>query len=305
MKIYSDKTYSSNFVCHMMLPFWGYNKNEFCPDSSRFDQYIEEGKNIFTLGGLEDAEFVVFPKEPFGDDFIKFQDITFPKKMIVFFNHDSDEVLNYRDNTYVFRTSFYKSTQRPTEFSIPGWSADVGMLPVRKWNKKPVVSFCGCFDVKNIRASGLDVLERNKNIATNYIKRSGFWGGVSNFNIKNNAAVVRQEFINNMENGDYVFCARGGGNFSYRIYEAMSLGRIPILLNTDCVLPYDFIVEWGKIFLIVDIKDVENLPDILLEYHNNIKNEFEERQKLIRQYYEEYISPVGFFKNMIKHFEVK
>jgi len=304
MKIYSDIKYLEGFNCHMMIPFWGHIKDEFDVDNSRFDKYEKLGKDFFTLVGLEDAEFVVYPKPPFGKGFLEFQEITNPKKMIVFFNHDCDDVLNYRENTYVFRTSFYKSTQRLTEFAIPGWSADNGALGIRKWTEKPVVSFCGSLDNGTIRSSGLDAFEQSSKIKTNYIVRTAFWGGVDP-RMKNiqKTTIVRKEFINNMDSGDYAYCVRGGnGNFSYRIYEAMSYGRIPVLLNTDCVFPYDFIVDWGKVFPIIDIKDVKKAPEILMEFHNSIRNDFEERQFMIRSLYDEYISPVGFFKNLHKHF---
>ena len=302
-KLYSEKKFLIG-SCHMLVPFWGNNKNNIDIDDCRFDNYIEEGKKIFELSSLEESDFIIFPAEPKGKEFIEFQQISKDKPLIAFFNNDSDENLNYRDNTYIFRTSFYKSTQKQTEFAVPGWSNDLGSLPIRKWSNKPTVSFCGqVVNPRNVRLSGLEILEKNKHIDTKFIKRNLFWAGCS-FQEKDKdlAISVRKEFLDNINNSDYVFCARGGGNFSYRIYETMACGRIPLLLNTDCVLPYDFIVDWGKIFPIINLKEINKIPEFLLEFHNSIKDSFEERQILIRQLWEKYISPTGFFKNIDKHF---
>jgi len=63
---------------------------------------------------------------------------------------------------------------------------------------------------------------------------------------------MRLEFLQNMIGSDYVFCCRGAGNFSYRLYEALCCGRIPVFIDTDCVLPYDFMIDWKKYFVWVD-----------------------------------------------------
>jgi len=39
---------------------------------------------------------------------------------------------------------------------------------------------------------------------------------------------------------------------SYRLYEALCCGRIPVFIDTDCVLPYDFMIDWKKYFVWVD-----------------------------------------------------
>jgi len=317
VKIYSNKHFlgPSGFVCHMMIPFWpetyGRARDPLDPDDKRFELYETCGKNIFQLSSLEEADIAVYPSSPTQNPrmFAQFQEITKPKKVIAFFNDDSDAQLNYRENVYVFRTSFYKSSQRPTEFALPAWSTDHGILPVRRWTPRPTVSFCGQTSTPvYAREDALRVLEKHPDIETRFVRRHQFWAGrFSTGQQTGFGKQVRNEFITNMAEGDYVFCARGGGNFSYRIYEALMGGRIPLLLNTDCVLPYDFQVDWGYLFPIIDIKDVARLGDRLLEFHNQFKLEpqkFEERQKLLRMLWEDYISPTGFFTNLYRHFEV-
>jgi len=287
----------------MMIPFWGQIKSIYDLDNARFDQYVRESNGLFQLSSLEESELVVFPTDPFGPKFEEFEKLTSPKKLVAFFNSDLDVEIKCRENSYIFRTSFYKSKKKEYEFAVPGWSGDFGTFPVRQWNETPTVSFCGSLDRGKFRISGMDSLKRSSKINCNFIVRNSFWGGVSDAKDVAKQSKVRQEFMDNMCNSDYCFCCRGEGNFSYRIYEIMSNGRIPLFIDTDSVLPYDFIINWKDFFPIVEVKDIENMPDILLEFHNKNKNCFEEKQKIIRIMYEEYISPFGFFKNLYKHFK--
>lgn len=83
----------------------------------------------------------------------------------------------------------------------------------------------------------------------------------------------------------------------------MMCGRIPLLVDTDCVLPYDFIIDWGKLFPIVKKADILHIGDLLLEFHHSFSgNQFAERQQEIRKMWEDWISPKGFFSNLHKHF---
>ena len=259
MKIYSDKKFlPAGSTCHILIPFWGQNK-EIGPDVDRFDEYISRVNEIFQFSSLDDADIVIYPASPKYNkkQFQEFQNITGTKTLIVFFNDDSDEILDYRNNTYIFRTSFYKSTQKLSEFALPGWHSDYGKnIEIRKWKPKPTISFCGQIYPLDVRKLALDILESNSNVNTNFIRRDKFWGGWIANKKEDYGKRVRAEFKNNLNNGDYVLCGRGGGNFSYRLYEAMMCKRIPILINTDCVLPYDFLIDWKNYFPIIDKKDI-------------------------------------------------
>lgn len=307
MKIYSDKKYlrSHKDARPMLMPFWGYKENLAGPPAGRFDRWVEDGKDVFEMVSLEETDIAVYPMDPTIDraGFKRFQQATGNKKVVAFFNSDSDEVLSYRNNVYVFRTSFYKSKQRSSEFAVPGWSEDWGAWKPNPWREKPVVGFCGQINRPKARANSLIVLEKDANIKTNFIKKNAFWGGWLGRGRKpQDGQRLRNEFVKNIGESDYVVCARGGGNFSYRIYETLMTGRIPILIDTDCVLPYDFIVDWGKEFPIVKEGNIGSLGKRVVSFHNSIKDNFEEHQSRMRNLWEEWISPTGFFTNFYRHF---
>lgn len=309
IKIFSDKSFlPPRFACHILLPFWEYAKSVGEPDADKFDKYIKEGPGIFQMAPLQDADLAVYPASPTSDPaaFKRFQNMTAPKPLIAFFNDDSDAVLDYREGTTVFRTSFYKSRQRPTEFALPGWSADCGAFAARPWNPSPTVSFCGQHvRPHDVRGASLDILDRDPRVATRFIRRNAFWGGWIDSGRKPEIGrQLRREFLGNIEGGDYVLCARGGGNFSYRLYETLMCGRIPLFIDTDSVLPYDFLVEWGRLFPVVDKADIPRIGDKLLAFHQSLSPEaFVARQGMMRALWDEWLSPVGFFSNLHKHFK--
>ena len=101
-----------------------------------------------------------------------------------------------------------------------------------------------------------------------------------------------------MESNIFIFCYRGVGNFSYRFFEILMMGRIPIIVDTDCVYPFSEKYGLENIGLI--IKNEENLVDEIKEYYNKNKDNLLKIQKNNRKIWEEYLSPIGFIKQLIK-----
>ncbi len=115
----------------------------------------------------------------------------------------------------------------------------------------------------------------------------------------------RLEFLQNVVESDYVLCARGFGNYSHRLYEALACGRIPLFIDTDCVLPFDFAIDWKRFCVWVDQTDLRSVADRVAEFHASISGEeFEELQVACRRLWEEWLSPEAFFANFYRHLDV-
>ena len=56
------------------------------------------------------------------------------------------------------------------------------------------------------------------------------------------------EYIRTMLNWDFALCPRGGGLSSYRLYEAIQCGCVPILFADDAALPYPDL-DWNNIVM--------------------------------------------------------
>jgi hypothetical protein len=334
--IYTDRAVLPEGRPHtaMLFPFWGKNPEDpDDPNTGRFDRYVEVGPELFRLAPLEEAEFAVVPfdwsNEP--DEELVAAAQAFAaraqeagKPVIVFYVSDADDAVPV-DGAIVLRTSMYESTRRPGEFAQPAWSEDFleryygGELPVRTRGRQPVVGFCGlaprvqrrllrwrerASPASDVRARVLQVLRDAPGVRSNFTIRSAFLGGaIVNGRVDPAAMLrVRREYVENMADSDYVVCARGAGNFSYRLYETLSLGRIPVFVNTDCVLPFDFEIDWRDYVVWVDESEVERAGEIVTAFHERLSDsEFEELQRACRRLWEERISPQGFFAHLDDH----
>lgn len=341
--IFSDRRFlASHSTPHaaILAPFWGTNP-ETPPDTGRFDRYAEVGGSFLRLSALADCDAAVFPQnwevageraEELAEEFTAIcRDAG--KTPVVFHLADATDPLPV--DATVFRASLLRSQRGPREFALPAWSEDFlvryldGEARPRAKRARPVVGFCGSpnlelprtFRERAVRRLGklgpgakprlagehprtraLRALKRDRRLERNFVIRETFWAGA--LGDASSVSEARREYVRNMLESDYVLCARGGGNFSYRLYETLSLGRIPLFVDTDCVLPLDFDLEWRDYCLWVEEADIERIGDRVLEFHESLDAaEFEERQRACRRLWETHISPQGFFASFHRHFE--
>jgi len=210
------------------------------------------------------------------------------KKVVAFYNDDSIETFKLPDNLYLFRTSVNKSSllinERVFPAFVPDHSSINNILNTSNVNKS--VGFCG--HSEGIRA---DILNKCYNILgadnCNFIIRSTFYHHTGQVNIK-----TRREYLSSISNNLFTLCIRGAGNFSYRFYEALCMGRIPILIDTDTVLPFESIIDWQQYIIKIKENEIDQLPSII----NNCKIKTID----IRRMWEEYLSPEGYTKNFYR-----
>lgn len=211
-----------------------------------------------------------------------------------------------------------------------------GDLPLRSKKNIPTIGFCGyapplaqkfgLYRIKEALRLGINYLGvmkvfpsisahsyrvrailsilKSKTLKNNFIIRSNFGfggpvGGLYPGGIKELNDSFRQEYVKNIIESDYTLCVRGYGNNSIRFFEALCCGRIPVFVNTDCVLPFDFIIDWKKYCVWVEEKDINKIPEKILEFHNKLSlEEFVQLQIKIRNIWKEYFTPEGFYRNL-------
>ena len=333
LALYSDRAYVPRDEPHviMLYPFWGKNPEDPAdPNTGRFDRYAAEGARFFSFSSLEEAALAVYPRDLSRAgalrDLPRFVDAAreAATPTVAFFSSDSAEPV--AAGATVFRTSLYRSRRQPDEFALPAWSEDFveryldGVVPLRRKSGCPVVGFCGLAPTRSfppprlrasrpaaIRGRVLDALGRDPEIETNFVVRDRFLAGALARGRVDAATMqrVRREYVDNMVASDYVVCVRGAGNFSYRLYETLSCGRIPVFVDTDCVLPYEFLVDWRDYMVWIDERDVARAGEHVREFHERLsESEFRELQQAVRRLWEAYLAPEGFFGHFAEHFEV-
>jgi hypothetical protein len=184
---------------------------------------------------------------------------------------------------------------------MPAWSEDPGSaLPLRPKLGRPRVGFCGYVPRPGVvgrlrgvgrghatRARALRALARSPELETRFVVRERFHGG------------SRQEFLENLVESDYTLCTRGAGNFSYRLYETLACGRIPVFVNTDCVLPYEDEIDWRAICVWVEESELDEIGARVAAFHEGLSEEdFRALQRECRRVWESWLSPEGFFANL-------
>jgi len=124
-------------------------------------------------------------------------------------------------------------------------------------------------------------------------------GQLNTGNTQESDTEFRKNFINNILESDYTLCVRGIGNNSIRFFETLCCGRIPVFVNTDSVLPFDHIIDWRKKCVWVEEKNIDNIGNAVNEFHKSISDdEYQRLQIELRYIWEEYLSPLGFYKNL-------
>lgn len=266
----------------------------------------------------------------------------FGRRVIVFLRDDLDDQVPL-DNAFVFRTSLYRSYRRPWEYAMTSWVGDIiknylgNQVNIREYHSKPVVGFCGYAygGEKKIlrrrlkkallqlgdsvgltkrpddhhmvlRSRSLRNLQKSSSITTNFIIRDGYFGGSRRqLGEKENAIwEVRRQYVENLISSDYCLAVRGKGNYSFRFYEILASGRIPIFIDTDCVLPYDFIVDWKQYCIWVDASELPHIGEKIMDFHSKLsRKQYQELQHECRQVWLDWVSPDGFFSRFHLHFQ--
>lgn len=95
------------------------------------------------------------------------------------------------------------------------------------------------------------------------------------------------EFKDIVERSVFSLCPRGYGRTSYRLYESMEAGSIPIYIWDDVEwLPYKELLDWDKIAISINISNLEKLPHLLEEYDDiRVKNMRQEIEKVYPEYF--------------------
>lgn len=246
------------------------------------------------------------------------------KQIIIDGSGDSEHPIAV-PHSIILRISQYAYKRQPNEITIPATAEDLlmsyakGALHLREKSAKPSVSFTGWARVsiktrlkllvkelplslvmfadakrgaqhKGIlfRARVLEALSRNPRIEPHFTLRASYSGHMRT--IQGAVADNRREFVENLLDSDYALCVKGDANYSVRFYEALSLGRIPLFLDTACVLPLEDIINYRDFCVFADWRDTDRIGDILADFHAKLSPEqFINMQKKARDAYAQYL----------------
>lgn len=197
-----------------------------------------------------------------------------PKKVIIFWITDSNDVFEVPPNVYFFRTSLYRRWRNPTEDVLPFvfepfGKRDFRILPTKP---KPIIGFCG--GVWPNRKKTLHQFQTDSRFKTLYIKHQHFSAG------------TREMYKENIQKSHFTICDRGNGNFTMRMWHVLSLGRVPILVEEDMIFPFYKEIDWDQIC--VRAQNPKELAEKTILFYNT--HNMEQVQKSCFEIYQKYFT---------------
>lgn len=252
------------------------------------------------------------------------------KTLAIVLADESDPLPLPRESLLVLRHSLTKSRRPANEWPLPAWHDDLlaahfgGTLPLLQREDAPRLGFCGLAATQPmpvsrraklllgrvlsslgsdlphndgiwLRGAAMRACREAEGIATDFIVRQAYYGGPPE---AGQAERVRQraEYAQNLARCGYALCVRGWGNYSFRFFEAMSLGRIPVLVDTDCALPLEDEIDYDRFIVRVPEAALASLPARIRDFHRRLDDAaFRGLQQEIRRIWVEQLSPLGFY----------
>jgi hypothetical protein len=299
MKYYVDKKYLKlddlELVTELLFSYQLLSKDAktYINNNRFWESGIFENLNTIEYSNENDCDYFVLPFKFKSSNEDRFVEIlqkarNFNKKLICLNNDDFGGDYNIPNDIILFRTSFDAKSKKENEYAFPVFIPDI-IKNSKGYSDSLSVGFCGDSN-RPVRKEALSELKKGK-IPLNYDDVFSFFQ-----NPTIDKKIGRERFFKNLQNNTFILCPRGCGNFSYRFYETMCFGRIPIFINTDCVLPFENLIDYRNEIVFIEEAELGNINHIIEEYCQ--KNDLIYRQKRCREIWELYLSPNGFLKHI-------
>jgi hypothetical protein len=252
------------------------------------------------------------------------------KPVYVFSLGDFTGQIQFDPRVFVFRYSLYTDTTSSQDISMPTLTADVAPegITIRQKQERPRVSFCGlagfptlkrrlAYVIKNLiltfqsfanphtqarklgiywRRAAMRACEASLSIDTHFIIRKTFSGNRATIEI--DPAQARKEYLDSIRDADFVLAPKGDGNYSNRFLETLSMGRIPVLIDTNVILPLEDRIDYSKIIVRVPMNRVKETPIYIRNFYEALsEEEWRKRQQLARDTFARYLRVDSFFKS--------
>jgi hypothetical protein len=118
---------------------------------------------------------------------------------------------------------------------------------------------------------------------------------MANIDMDTDRQIKSVEYVDSVFGCDYALCVRGAGNWSFSFSEALSAGRIPVLIDTDSVLPLSDEVDWERHVCRIPIVRIIEGPQIVPDFHRKLGPEgFKAIQRANRELWRARLTPRAF-----------
>lgn len=100
-------------------------------------------------------------------------------------------------------------------------------------------------------------------------------------------------FREKMQESYFALCPRGYGKTSFRMYEAIQFGCIPVYISDEHWLPFQQYINWNEFAVIVKPEEIESIPDRLRKIITS--SEYDIMKAKLKEVYYQYFNYQGTF----------
>lgn len=285
---------------------------------SYFDQLEEAGKIIVIPHNIKE-----YRKRKMLKEVLRFCHAGISQGKLVIGHSLESQQTSSKNFSVQFRTNNVRDTDNT--ITIPNWLYDLGHRPVYPIKDKPTVSFTGNVEYPNrlnkvakhiplpnqllnylacssyvdrnlsmltarqvvgryVRQALLGQLQAFANVDVRILSRTEGFFSLSSAQKETMQSEYRASIANNL----YTIVIRGDGQGFFQLYEVMSAGRIPIIIDTRAALPKLTHYRWEDFTLRVPFRKLAKLEQYILEYHHShTEQELADKCSTARLAYEE------------------
>lgn len=216
----------------------------------------------------------------------------------------ADDLLErYRDG----RLDIRKKKEGNPIVGFAGWTKLSSTQYLRTVVKEFPTRLRGIFDTRYractkgvlLRKKAIGILQKSSQVVCTIRARSSF--SASPKTADGDMQTLREEMVDTILQSDYALDVRGDANDSTRLFEILSLGRIPVIIDTERNFPFSDKIDYSSFSLVVDFRDIDHLPERIAEFHKNISPEhFEQMQRNAREAYVNYFRIDALIRSIVE-----
>ena len=111
------------------------------------------------------------------------------------------------------------------------------------------------------------------------------------------STVDLNSFIELSVKSKFCLCPRGYGLNSFRLYEAMQLGCVPVIITDEPYLPWKDELNWDEFSVLITPDKISNIVSILKDYS---EYDISRMCDKIREVYKSHFTMDGLYNNILK-----
>jgi len=106
-----------------------------------------------------------------------------------------------------------------------------------------------------------------------------------------------ENFLNITSRSIFSLCPRGYGRSSFRLYEVMQLGSIPVFVYDDKWIPFEDDINWDDFCVLIHSDNISDIDNILSSYS---EDKIKQMQSNLYKYWKENFTMESIFKKIIE-----